>query len=203
MTADDSLKEPVTITAYRGEHGNNDGKIPIHTRLASISFGTRESAEFYAQSPNDRGDTVIDPRVITAEITIGNPAVNDPDDPFIDYAILVRLVGEAKAQKILVELNNHVTATNLWEERFANDYLDVNQVIEDAPERLQEIYFQAFPVFDDPLYVGWLKESGYDGAIHGGSGTTALETEYRVFSVDQIKIISVDRDWLKHTATMR
>jgi hypothetical protein len=46
-----------------------------------------------------------------------------------------------------------------------------------------------YALLDDPAEVALLRAAGYDGAIHGGSGETAMEAEYRVFSEDQVRSV--------------
>ena len=60
---------------------------------------------------------------------------------------------------------------------------------EAQPDLLLQLYFEVYALLDDPAEVALLRAAGYDGAIHGGSGETAMEPEYRVFSEDQVRSV--------------
>jgi hypothetical protein len=46
-----------------------------------------------------------------------------------------------------------------------------------------------YVLLDDADEVARLRAKGFDGAIHGGNGETALEPEYRVFSAQKVRSI--------------
>jgi hypothetical protein len=69
----------------------------------------------------------------------------------------------------------------------SGEYDDVGDFLDQHPDRVGELYFDAFPLFDDPKWVERFKAAGYDGAIHGGNGESALTAEYKVFDRSQVK----------------
>lgn len=69
-----------------------------------------------------------------------------------------------------------------------DEYLDAN------PNGLACLYLQAYPIFDDFDEVARMKAAGFDGAVYGGMGANAGETEFRLFDpASARKVISVVR----------
>lgn len=186
-------------TAYRGEHGEACDEQVIQTRLGAISFGSEEAATIYATDPNNRNDEVIEPRVILADLTIANPVMNNPGDPFIDFSVISNAIGQDKAVLILksVHENGHLTNTDNWsnviEERGIDEYDDPleRMLEEDVELTLSQLYVDAYPIFDNHEWVDWFRQAGFDGVICGGTGVAACEPEYRVFDVSQIDVKEV------------
>lgn len=186
------------VTAYRGEHGLVESDNVFETRLGSLSFGSIKAANTYATEPNNPKDTVVSPRIYKAELTFENLAMNEPDDPFIEGFDIINKLGIDKAKEIILDLSDHVFNTDNWNTLLEEEGLEdsklkdkeilENLLAEDAESIIKKIYLNAYPVFDSEKYVGWYKEKGYDGAIHSGNGETALEPEYKVFDIKQIKI---------------
>lgn len=172
------------LLVYRGEHGVSSGF--IHTRLPSISFGSCEAANFYALEPNNRDDQANASRVIPAFLLIENPVFVNDDDPFVDISLLVKILGLAKAEHIARKLAEDIEYTGNWMEDIGKEFESVAQLLDTAPHRINDLYLNAYRVFDDPECIAWLKEAGFDGAIHLGNGVTATEAEYRVFDASQI-----------------
>lgn len=182
--------EAVRVRTYRGEHGK--GK-PLQSKLGSLSFGSKEVALLYAVSPNDRRMTAEEPRLIEAEISINKPVLLDLGDPFIDGSMLKEMVGTSRAWSIMERLEDHLNNTDNFGE--LKDTYDVSSLSDmrnvAGDELLDQLYVDAYPVFDDHEIVGWFREAGYDGVIHGGNGESAMELEYKVFDVSQVRILSV------------
>lgn len=181
----DSSGEPMVV--YRGEHGKHDGA-EFHTRSGSISFGTLRAANVYAAEPNrlDLDPVARQPLVIPAYLRICTPLICDPDDPFIDVATLREALGLEQARRIALKFSSHIEDTGRWDEDFAPAFSSAKEMIEVASaEELDRLYFAVFPLLDDPVEVDLLRSAGFDGAIYGGSGQTALEPEYRIFSAAQ------------------
>lgn len=190
-----------TIIAYRGEHGplpdniTDPARYQLRTRMASFTFSDREAAEHYARHPNNQrldAGLGVDPRVIEAEITFSKPVIDTPDDPFLELADLIKAVGYEATKLIAQRHAQWVYSTSLWEEEFAKPYGSLNALLFMKPYALEELYLQAYPVFDDPKVIESLKALGFDGAIHAGNGEFSDSPEYRVFSSDQADIITVD-----------
>jgi hypothetical protein len=184
----------IKVTAYRGEHGELDADNHFQSRLGALSFGTVEAAKTYASSPNNRDDTLITPRIIKAEITIHNPVMNDPDDPFIDFSIIIKAIGVEKALKIALEEEGHISNTDNWHELSSeHGCSSVEKLCKKlgAENALNQIYMDAYPVFDDPTYVSWFRDAGFDGLVQGGNGETGLMPEYKVFNPEQAKVLKV------------
>lgn len=176
--------------AYRGQHGKK-GQDLIQTRLPSISFGTKEVATEYALDPNCPHDTVINPQLIRADLRIEKPLPLSEDDPFMDASVILEVMGEEEGRALLAKLDEHIYNTGNWHENFADRFSSVSDVIAQAPERLHELYLDAYVVLDTLSFVAAAIAKGFDGAAHGGNGVSALTTEYRVFSESQISVVEV------------
>lgn len=188
--------DQMPLVVFRGEHGESTEL--IHSRTRAISFGTACAASEYAQHPNRRGDTAFAPRVTPVYLTIRNPALDNRDDPFIEMGDIVEKLGRHRAELIARRFADHVENTGNWVEGFAHDFESVEHLLDMEPDRLADLYLDAYPVFDDDEVVGWFAEAGYDGAIHMGNGITALEPEYKVFDKSQVHCaIGVDQGALQ------
>jgi len=178
------------LLVYRGEHGNTD----FQSRRASLSFGTESAARTYARTSNDREDIPQNPRVTGAYLSIKNPILNSPDDPFIEFSDLVNKVGLDDAVKIarLPKVAEACENTSNWQEGLADEYgvASVTEFLDADPERVALLYCDAYVILDAPEAVSVFKAAGYDGAIHGGNGETAGEVEYKVFSPAQVRKVS-------------
>lgn len=162
-----------------------------------MSFGSARAASIYATTPNQRRlDSVAQaPRIVPAYLRIKCPLVDSPDDPFIDVARLVEVLGVEQARRIAMKFADHIEETGLWQEDFSGAHPLVRDYIAHAdPDELEALYFSVYPLLDDPSEVQLLRAAGFDGAIYGGSGETALEPEYRVFSVDQV-LPAIEAGW--------
>ncbi|MFM0627762.1 hypothetical protein [Paraburkholderia xenovorans] len=69
------------------------------------------------------------------------------------------------------------------------DFGTLETLIGRRPDLLTELCFELYALLDDVDEVARLRANSFDGAIHAGSGETAMETEYRVFSTDQVRSI--------------
>jgi hypothetical protein len=176
------------IAVFRGQHGANDhwGE----TLLGSLSFGSAAGASAYATSPNVTTMVVQAPKVFPVHLNIENPFVDCPDDPFMDLSRYNELFGLEETRRIAVKFKNYVEHTNAWLELSEEHGIEtVVELAEARPDLLLELYFEVYALLDDPVEVAILRAAGFDGAIHGGSGETALEPEYRVFSEDQVRSV--------------
>ena len=178
------------MNAFRGQHGRPTHDA-IHSRLQSVSFGSLQVAVTYASNPNNRGDVVIQPHVIEAHFRIERPLPLDAEDPFMDASLVLDLMGQDRGLELLLRHASHIYNTGKWDEEFAQVFDDVKDVAERAPHRLRELYLDAWTVLDDRDFVCVAKKMGFDGAAFGGTGASALTTEYRVFSREQISIVRV------------
>jgi hypothetical protein len=177
------------LIVYRGQHGPDSDK--IQNRLPVISFGTKGAADTYAYAPNNRtlDKLAINPHIIAAYLSIKNPVINTPDDPFIEFEAIINAVGLENAKKIALGVADYITPTNNWDEEYSADFESVQELVEKAPERIKGLYVDAYAVFDEPEFVEMFKQAGFDGLIQGGNGETAMEPEYKVFDKSQIWII--------------
>jgi hypothetical protein len=177
----DNEGSPVVV--YRGQHGDHDG---LHTRLASISFGSLNAARQYSESPNERGDTVVRSKIFAALLDMRNPFI-EADSPFLDLDVVAAKLGGDEVARIALKFSKQIERTNYWsevaEETGASDVSDLARM---APDRLSELYFDAYHFFDDFDEVAALVRAGYDGAIHHGNAATACELEYKVFDARQV-----------------
>jgi hypothetical protein len=174
----DSAGNPLIV--YRGEHGENSSGETFHTRVASTTFASQKAAELYARNPNNRSEIAKSPRVHSCYLSIKNPVMHELHDPYIDLSIIEKAIGRDKALMIAEKNQEDFEYTNNWEE-----LMDTYETPLDAYLAGEDVYMSAYVIFDTPEYVAWFKAAGYDGAIHGGNGATAEETEYKIFSHDQ------------------
>lgn len=176
------------IPVFRGQHGADDSC--GETLLGSLSFGSAAGASAYATSPNVTTMVVQAPKVFPVYLNIEKPFVECPDDPFFDLSRYNELFGLEETRRIAVKFKNYVEHTNAWLEMSEEHGIEtVVELAELRPDLLLELYFEVYALLDDPAEVAILRAAGYDGAIHGGSGETALEPEYRVFSEDQVRSV--------------
>lgn len=195
-------KDGEPLTLYRGEHGD----VPdLTTRRGSISFSpNKASARHYADSPNDGGrdKAAVKPRVLEATLDIRNPFINTPDDPFLELSDVAEKLGQAEAIRIAKKFADAIQNTSNWLEDIngKDEFSGVADFLDQHPERVGELYFDAFHLLDDAGEVAKLKRLGYDGAIHGGNGETALEPEYKVFDKSQVTLAG---EWADDLAALK
>lgn len=190
----DSSGQPLRV--FRGEHGETEGiSTGIKTLLGSISFGSHETATNYAESANQADLKAESPVIYPAYLIIKNPFVHVTDDPFIDFSYLEARLGRDTAVEFFLKNEDMVTNTNNWQDEINgnHDWLGLEDFYQAHPERMNELYTELFPLLDDPEFIKILRDKGYDGAIYGGSGDNALESEYRVFDKSSI-IYAVSRE---------
>lgn len=147
---------------YRGQHCTAD---QIHSRLSSICFSTRKVAETYALKPNEAEDVPLDPKVLTAKISINNPFIDQPGDCYLDVDDLVVLLPGFSKEDISVPLC----------------------------EQCEYPTYQVWRLLDCTEFIDLLTAHGFDGAIYQGSGSGACAPEYRVFHPEQIQLLGVER----------
>ncbi|SHH56015.1 hypothetical protein [Ferrimonas marina] len=217
----------ITAIALRGEHGKNGG---VNTKLGAPTFvapdllagyrsdnwdrDVRQSVECavrYATSPNNRDDVVERPRVMTAMVNMAKVyPERRPDqseqqwlqcisDGFYELKDLAKVLGVGQTKCLAFEWEDHIYNTD-------NDLAgcpDIETLFatRSDEEALGELYVSAYAVLDHPEVVKGLREAGYDGAVHGGSGESALLYELRVLGdVDrQVQVVVdqgvVERGW--------
>ena len=173
------------LPVFRGQHGL--GEHWDETQLGSLSFGTALAASHYALYPNDSRLTAQAPKVFPVYLNVHNPFIDCPDDPFMDLSHYATVFGFEETCRIAVKFKDYVYHTNAWEEVSETAGVDsVEALIELRPALLGELIIELYALLDDVDEVARLRAKGFDGAIHGGSGETAMEPEYRVFSTDQV-----------------
>jgi len=177
------------LVVYRGEHGEVPADQAFTSRSASLSFGDAATAGFYAVDPNKRDDVPIAPRIFPVYLSIKKPLVNDKTDPFIDMSVVSETLGRDQAVKIAKQYSEFIDETDNWRDKFSEDYTTVEDLLNQYPEKVDELYLNIFPLLDDAAIVKALKAKGFDGAIHAGYGENSGEAEYKVFSPNQVKSI--------------
>jgi hypothetical protein len=185
------LNMTISVVAYRGEHGKKELTGSFQSRLASFSFGSLKTAKTYATSPNNLSDRPIDPRVYKVHLALENPVINEPSDQFIEFADILKALGPDKALQIAREQEDHLCNTDnyggLLDEFNSKDINELHKAMGDS--FFGRLYVDAYPVFDNKNYVKWFKEAGFDGAVHGGSGTSSMEAEYKVFDTKNVRVL--------------
>jgi|GEM_PF-2173520 len=188
----DADDQPLVV--YRGEHG------PVgllSKRVAAFTFSDARDASVYAENMNDAGDeSPISPRLFSAFVAIRHP-VCVQDDPFLEMESVIAAFGRPLARAVAVSFAEYIQQTDYWSAgtviaesgldltNFTGYPQDVAAVAAFNPAILDTVYWQAYPVFDDPDLVAMFQAAGFDGAIHGPSGA-GLAREYRPFDVHQI-----------------
>lgn len=187
-----SRSDGTPLLVFRGEHGrvsetDNEAKA-FQSREASLSFTSDPSiASTYALKPNVSSDSADAPRVTPAYIKIEHPVMNDGEDPFIDLKRIKDILGAEVQKQVALKYADQIQGTNNWNEEFSPLYTGVEDVIKKSPEKLDDLYMDAYHVFADKSIVNAFKLAGYDGAIHGGNGLSALTPEYKVFDASHVK----------------
>jgi hypothetical protein len=175
---------------YRGEYGVLAESEYLQSRLNSLSFTEdREAANTYAMFPNNSQlDKIAEaPRITLAYLKIENPIIENRNDPFIELSHLADKLGRREATRIAVKFDNDIRYTGNWDNNYSGKYNSVLELLEERPNELKNLYFNAHKFLDDPVEIERLKKAGYDGAIHLGNGETASSLEYRVFYSHQVK----------------
>jgi hypothetical protein len=183
------------LLLYRGETGVHSGNpLALQSKLGSYSFGDRRIANIYAgfdeQGRSDYQGNDYGPkeqRLYQVYLDIQNPVVNWKD-PFIEYPDLLKSVGAEVALELLIKHQDHVFNTDNWGSNIDPDeeYGDVATVALKAPDLLEEIYLDIWPILDDPLFVNEARKRGFDGAIYNGTNQNSRCQEYRVFDASQV-----------------
>lgn len=168
---------------FRGQYGSTT--VQLQSKLPSITFGGLETAKLYATEPNNRGDIVVKPIVLSAVIEINNPIIKNDDDCFADFDVLVDKLGIDFMWKMAEKHSCYIYNTNNWEDNYS-EYNSVSELREANPKEIVNIYMDAYILLDDSEFVTYAKEHGYDGAIHMGNGQTCSELEYRIFFEEQV-----------------
>ncbi len=111
--------------------------------------------------------------------------MNAPNDPFIELGLIEKLLGKDEAIRIAKKFSDDIENTNNWQDDLSEKYATVEDYLKKNPRALENLYFDAYKLFDDPEEVGKFRAAGFDGAIHAGSGATAHEVEYKVFKQNE------------------
>jgi hypothetical protein len=140
-------------------------------------------------SPNNSQlDNIAEaPRVTPVHLKIENPIIENRNDPFIELSHLTNQLGRREANRIAIKFDLDIRYTGNWDENYARRHDSVAKLLEEEPDELKNLYFNAREFLDDPIEVKRLKKLGYDGAIHVGNGETATSLEYRVFDSRQVR----------------
>jgi hypothetical protein len=178
---------------YRGEFAFPDID-SIMSWGQAIYFGSQRTANIYAEMPNkpqylEQGCTG---RVYPVRLTINNPVVNQPKNPYLDLDEFADRFGVDRAVSVALKFSDAIKDTSNWMERINPDgrYSSVRGYLYWNKENVKNLYFDAFQYFAEEMEIYWLRSLGYDGAIHQGTGWgSAEEPEYCVFDKSQIRSI--------------
>lgn len=183
----------MTKTLFRGVYGEGDA---LDKRLASWTFSNhRPTAHYYAIHPLNSLGVVVNPRIVVATLSCQNYFQKTPTDPFIELGQIELKLGREDALRIAWKFKDWIRDTNLWEDMSTDQYkgYTVEQFLERHPDRLDELYFQAYPFYDDEEEIARLLAAGYDGAIYGGNAASMFTEEWRPFTKEHIRIIRVEQ----------
>lgn len=171
------------IKTFRGQYGSTVAR--IQSKLPSITFGSLETAKLYSTHPNNSKDTIIKSIVLSVVIQIMNPIINNADDCFAEFDLLIEKLGAEFMWYMAEKHSDYIYITDNWEENYSN-YVSISGLKQNNPKELSNLYMNAYVLLDDEELITRSKELGYDGAIHIGNGLTLDELEYRIFSEEQI-----------------
>ncbi|WBF04783.1 hypothetical protein [Erwinia phage vB_Ea277G] len=186
----------MTTEFFRGIYGAGD---VLDKRLASWTFSNhRPTAHYYAIHPLDALGQVENPRIVVATLDCKNFFQNTPTDPFLELGEVEAKLGRTEALRIARKFKEWIANTNLWEDMTVSEFAQypnhtIDQWLDRYPDRLEELYFQAYPFYDDPEEVTKLIAAGFDGAAYGGNAASMYTTEWRVFAKETIKIVRVEQ----------
>jgi ADP-Ribosyltransferase in polyvalent proteins len=174
------------LPVYRGQHGGADHW--EESFLGSLSFGSLAAAESYALNPNRRDMVAQAPKIFPVYLDLRNPFVVSKTDSFLDLSRYAEVFGLEETKRVARKYRDYVCSTDAWADT-AKSVGGFEKMVEAHPDAMLELYFLVYALLDDAEEVALLRERGFDGAIHGGSGATAMQTEYRVFSSGQVKSV--------------
>jgi hypothetical protein len=148
----DEFGRPLIV--YRGEHGALNAGIEgdwctqgfgtFQTRLAALTFGSASAAKLYALNPNSRDDFPVAPRVFSAYLSIQNPIMNRPDDPFVELDDIAKAVGKDVARDIAIHFSDHITNTCNWLDDIGTKFETFENYLNSSSFNLSDIYFDAY-----------------------------------------------------------
>ncbi|WP_455233387.1 ADP-ribosyltransferase-containing protein [Geopseudomonas aromaticivorans] len=179
------VKDGQPLRVYRGEHGELDGHQEYQTKLGSLTFGSANAANTYAMESNERWKDPEAPRVMPAYLRIEKPVFVNEMDCFIELSDLEKTLGTEEALRIGKKFAQWIESTGNWQDGY-HEFASPVEFLDKHPERLGELYFDAYHLLDDLEEVERFKAAGFDGAMHMGNGETFGEMEYRVFDESQI-----------------
>ena len=184
---------------YRGEHGLDIQEVVtgLQTKLPMITFSNIDTAEVYAASPNDSGLFEFEelaPRIYAGYLSITKPIIDNRDDPFFELHVIEEAFGRDTAVAQAKEYGSYIEMTNNWcEIRQSTGFYSVDDYLAVFPDRVGQLYFDAYHILDNESFVQLITPVGFDGAIHLGNGESAAEEEYKIMSEHQfISLISPD-----------
>jgi hypothetical protein len=178
--------EGYLLPVYRGQHGAADHW--EETFLGSLSFGSLAAAEWYALNPNRREMVAQAPKIFPVYLDLRNPFVTSKSDSFLDLSRYAEVFGLEETKRVARKYREYVCSTDAWADT-AEAVGGFENMLEAHPDVMLELYFLLYALLDDAEEVALLRGKGFDGAIHGGSGATAMQTEYRVFSSEQVRSV--------------
>ena len=186
---------PVKVTAYRGEHGvalNSLLTPSINTRLPEISFGSINAALIYATSPNNRTSIQNgDSRILECEIQIENPFLRS-EDPMIEINQLLGVMDASAVFTFAKGFEDSIKNSTLYYDYAGkNPSLSFDELLKLDISTEGLLFFEAYRAFGDPAFVSYIQKFGFDGAIHGGSDSTARELEVKTFCPENVRIKNI------------
>lgn len=185
----------MTIELFRGVYGEGD---ILDKRLASWTFSNhRPTAHYYAIHPLNGLGMVKNPRIVVVTLDCKNIFQMTPTDPFLELGDVEAKLGREEALKVAWKFKDWIKDTNLWEDMTVSETAQypnytIEQFLTRHPDRLDELYFQAYPFYDDPEIIATLVAAGFDGAVYGGNAASMYTTEWRAFTKETITIIRVE-----------
>lgn len=175
------------LKLYRGECNHPAYTVPKAFPRA-MYFGEVETANIYSEC-NEQSGNYYTSRVFEVYLVLNRPFINQPKDPFLEMGHVANCLGLSEARRIALRFAKYIEETDNWqlevnpEKKFKGVADYVNSPIGDVTK----LYFQAYRFFDSLMEVRRLRQLGYDGAIHAGSGRgSAHRPEYCVFEQKQV-----------------
>lgn len=180
------------LMVFRGQHGQTDR---LQTRSTSLTFcGSADTANLYAEQPNNRREVAQAPHLIPAFLEIQNPVFVERDSPFVEMGQIQETLGRFAAEYFAFKHEQHIVCTQYWQDCLYGEFANIRDMLKREPALLETLYMNAYPLLDDPEFVDMARSLGFDGAIHVGNGASFGDLEYRIFDASQaISAITAER----------
>jgi CheY-like chemotaxis protein len=99
----------------------------------------------------------------------------DEPEAALDLLRSAIAIGCERTLQIAREMRAQIEYTDRWMEELGKSFKTPLDFLQNNADAWDQLYLNAYLVFDSPKYVAWFGAKGFDGAIHVGNGESALE----------------------------